>query len=119
MEYPICLESCIAIARQDRRENDAALFAAYPSPSEEEWSQCLKEVTDLGDSLDNPHHCMGRYELKLHKRGVRTVLGELFTELREVAINVGLPLEYLTNAMLLAERARLELPHGPPGVDNQ
>ena len=101
MDYPICLESCIAIARKDGRECDAALFAAYPSPSEAEWSQCLKEVADLGDSLEDPHHCMGRYELKLHKRGVRTVLGEGLTELRQVAINVGLPLEYLPNAMLL------------------
>jgi hypothetical protein len=98
--YQICLQECIAIAIAEGLEADAEIYANYPTPSEKEWDECVHEVMDLQEDLENPYNCMGQYELRLSKRGIRTVLGIVSDEYKPIASKVGMPLELLPDAIM-------------------
>jgi hypothetical protein len=101
--YQSCLQECIAIAMAEGLETDAKIYANYPTPSEEEWSECVQELIDLGEDLENPYDCMARYELRLGKRGIKTVLGMVSDEYEAIASKVGMPLEFLPDAIMLLD----------------
>jgi hypothetical protein len=105
--YQICLQECIAIAMAEGLEADAEIYANYPTPSEKEWDEWVQEVMDLRENLENPYNCMGRYELRLSKRGIKTVLGMVCDEYKVIASQVGLPLELLPDAIIY-EKGRRE-----------
>ena len=104
MEYQKCLEACVSIALADGKNAYVAIYRSFPTPSEKEWAECLREVADYPlDDLENPYHCMGRYEMRLHKREIRTPLSIAVDEFKAIAIEVGLPLEHLPDAIMLSE----------------
>ena len=75
MEYLSCLNKCIGIALQEGPAGAAEIYMSLPVPSTPEWAECLQEVLDEpSESTRNPHHVIGRWELRLFKKGVPTVL---------------------------------------------
>jgi hypothetical protein len=68
-------DECIAIAKVEGLEEDAQIYATYPAPSEKEWNECVQAVLDLQEDPGDPFNCMGQYELRLGKRGIKTVSG--------------------------------------------
>jgi hypothetical protein len=104
--YQSCLQECIAIAMAEGLATDAEIYANYPTPSEKEWSECVQELIDLGEDLENPYDCMARYELRLGKRGIKTVLGMVCDEYKASASRVGMPLEFLPDAIMWLDLTR-------------
>lgn len=98
MTYQQCLEECVDNALLEGDEQAAALYRGQPLPTEKEWSECLHEVAEEpSEDLSNPFHVMARYELRLYKRGLSTVLGQhafqFEGELHAAAIKAGIPAE--------------------------
>ena len=109
MDYQTCLNACISNALAEGAEADAATYRSFPTPSDEEWAECLQEVADCPfEKLENPYHCMGRYEVRLDRRGIKTVLGMVADEFKASAIRVGLPFEHLPDAIMLSEMLKAE-----------
>jgi hypothetical protein len=101
MDYQSCLKSCISNARVAGAEGDISIYEGYPAPSEAEWAECLQEVIDNGEDPQNPYHCMGGYELRLARRGIKTVLGALVDELKAMATEAGVPQEHVADVITL------------------
>jgi len=101
MDYQSCLKACISNARVEGAEGDISIYEGYPAPSEAEWAECLQEVIDGGEDLQNPYHCMGRYELRLARRGIKTVLGAMVDELKAIATTAGVPSEHVADVIAL------------------
>jgi hypothetical protein len=104
--YQICLQECIAIAMAEGLETDAKIYANYPTPLEKEWDECVQEVMDLQEHLGNPYNCMGQYELRLSKRGIKPCLGWCAMNTRQLLPKVGMPLELLPDAIMLLDFMR-------------
>jgi hypothetical protein len=101
MKYQTCLKSCIANARLAGATADIAMYQSYPQPIAKEWEACLKDVVSRGDDSNDPFACMASYELRLSKRGVRTVLGCLVDELKAAAQQTGIPHNYTADLIAL------------------
>lgn len=56
-------------------------------------------MIDVGDDLQNPHDCMGKYELRLDRLGLKTVLRKFVDELKAIAIEVGVPSEHVADVV--------------------
>jgi hypothetical protein len=116
MTYQQCQQDCIDSALDAGDDQAAAIYRNLPSPSEQEWALYLQEVAEEpSEDLSNPHHIMGRHELRLYKRGVPTVLGQhaaLFaSQIEESAQKVGFPNEFVLDAL---EHILDVAPHGQP-----
>lgn len=75
MDYLSCRKKCIEIALQEGHAGAAEIYMSLPIPSTHEWAECLQEVVDEPtESTQNPHHVIGRWELRLFKKGAPTVL---------------------------------------------
>jgi hypothetical protein len=101
--YQTCLNACIRIAIAKGHPETAAIYRDLPIPSDHEWQECLQEVAEEpSEDLANPHHCMGRYELRLYKRGVPTALSmtvkKVDDAIGEKALRAGMPPEFLADA---------------------
>lgn len=57
-DFAVCLADCIRHGMSEQ----APLYVQYPRPTEKEWAQCLKEVKEIGEDLNNPFECMARWE---------------------------------------------------------
>lgn len=106
MTYGECVDVCIAIALDEQREDDAAIYRALPIPSDDEWYECLQDVAnEPSENLENPFHCMGVYEMRLVRRGIPTVLGKSTSKIQKgleaAAVKVGMPVEFLPDALEL------------------
>ena len=101
MNYQTCLKLCISNTRKAGAEDDIAIYEGYPKPSDAEWAECLQEVVDCGDDLQNPCHCMGKYELRLSQLGIKTVLDSFIDKLKAIAIKVGVPSEHVADVITL------------------
>lgn len=76
MDYPTCLNKCIAAALQEGPAGAAEIYMNLPKPSPAEWAACIHEVVEYPtEDARDPHHLMGRWELRLHKSGIPTALG--------------------------------------------
>jgi len=104
--YQACLEQCIFDALAVTAEGDAVMYRGYPVPSDAEWVECLQETHDDGEDLQNPYECLARYEFRLAKRGIKTVLGRFVEELRERATGAGVPPERFADVVTLMAIAR-------------
>ena len=105
MDFAECKRRCIAISQSEGRQDEVELFDSHPLPTAEEWADCTKEVIDAGEDVDNPHHLMGTYELRLAKRGLKTSLGlaagGFKKKLQELASDVGVPKENIEDVVRL------------------
>ena len=106
MTYQQCLQSCIENVLLGGDVEAAALYRGMPLPTERVWSLCLQEVAEEPtEDLSNPFHVIARYELRLFKRGLPTVLGQhafqVKNELQAAAQKVGVPAEFIPNAVSL------------------
>lgn len=116
MTYQQCRQACMATALAEGDAQAAALYRDQPLPSEQEWALYLQEVAEeASEDLGNPHHVMGRYELRLHQRGLPTTLArhavQVTRQIQAVALEAGVPLEFVSDALGLAnEGAPLGLP---------
>lgn len=114
MTYGECVDACIAIAIAEQKVDHAAMYRTLPIPSDEEWLECLQDVAnEPSEDLGNPFHCMGVYEMRLVRRGIPTVLattgGQIRKDLEAAAIKVGMPVEFLPDALgLFTELPRVE-----------
>jgi hypothetical protein len=102
MEFEQCRQQCIAKSQAEGCLEEVALFVTHPQPTDEEWAQCMREVIEAGEDINNPYHLMGRYELRLAKRGIKTGISlaaeDLKRELREIALAAGIPGEFVESA---------------------
>lgn len=106
MTYQQCLQSCIESVLLGGDEEAAALYRGMPLPTEQVWSLCLQEVAEEPtEDLSNPFHVIARYELRLFKRGLPTVLGkqafQVKSELEAAAHKAGIPAEFVPSAVSL------------------
>ncbi len=105
MDYAECLASCIATLRADndaRAETDVAMLSCYPVPTRQEWANVL-DATAKYENIEDPFACMGQYEIRLHQRGFQTVLDSVVAEYKAIAARVGLPEEFLADAIVLSD----------------
>jgi hypothetical protein len=116
MDYQTCLKSCISNARAAGAESDIETYESYPPPSEAAWAQCLQEVIDGGEDIQNPYHCMGAYEVRLHRQGFNTVFGCMVDELKAIAIKVGVPSEHVADVVMLWAHTHTKRKIGPSGT---
>ena len=72
-------------------------------------------MVDGEEDHQNPYHCMGRYELRLVRQGIKTVLGSIIDEIKAVAVEIGLPPEHLADAITMWEITKGE--HGTSTPD--
>src|SRR5438046_2109455 len=103
MNYETCLKACIAAFQADGDTNaEAAIatYSGYPVPTAVEWADVLARTSTYGDTQD-PFDCMGQYECRLHDRGFKTVLDAEVDKYKAIAVRVGLPLEYLEDALAI------------------
>jgi len=120
MDYGTCLQQLICdLSRQDtpQAKEDIGTLFTYPIPSANEWADVLRTVAGNNEDTDDPWHCMGEYELRLSKRGMKTVLGTVCDQLRTIAEHVGVPEEGVAEKHLdeeeFEERERVDGPSAP------
>jgi hypothetical protein len=58
-------------------------------------------VVDGDEDPRNPYDCMGTYELRLHRRGIKTVIGSMVDDLKTIATKVGVPSEHVADVVML------------------
>lgn len=74
MTFEDCIKSCIEDVSATERQY-VSLLLSYPAPTDAEWEECVQEVRDYpGEDPENPWHCLGRYELRLSRLGLLTML---------------------------------------------
>lgn len=97
MKFHNCLKVCVAEAYPSKRQ--AKMYREYPRPSNQVWSQCVKEAVDTFGASASEVHCMRRYELRLAAEGRPTVAGMIAHDLVDYALDQdGLPLELIVSA---------------------
>jgi hypothetical protein len=70
MKFEYCRKSCIQAAKDAALDLDVGHYESYPVPSNSEWDDCLQEAEEINeDGIENAYDCMGRWELRLCKRG--------------------------------------------------
>ena len=101
MDYETCLKACIAAFQADgdaNAEAAIAMYSGYPVPTAAEWADVAERTSTYGDTQD-PFDYMAQYEYRLHDRGFKTVLDAEVDKYKAIAVSVGLPLEYLADAL--------------------
>lgn len=93
MSFLECREHCINDSLLDNEF--CQIYRALPIPSSKVWLECIQEVAiEPTEDINNPFHIMGRYELRLHKMGIPTVLAielkRMMCELTQVALKLGI-----------------------------
>jgi len=111
MKYETCMKLCFASVIAEHFDSDVTIYQRLPIPSDEEWNECLREVAEAGDDIQNPHHCMGRYELRLCQRGAWTFLDVLTGELISTANKTGRRPEFLADVLKLVLQERKTQSH--------
>lgn len=93
MSFFECREHCINDSLLDKEFCE--IYRALPIPSSKVWHECVQEVAiEPTEDINNPFHVMARYELRLNRMGVSTVLAielkRMMCELTQVASKLGI-----------------------------
>lgn len=76
VDYGTCLDECIAVTLREGPEVATELYKCLPKPSPKQWAECVQEVAnEPSESINNSFHLIGRWEIRMHKKGIRTTLG--------------------------------------------
>lgn len=76
MDYGTCLYECIAVTLREGPAEATELYRCLPKPSSKQWAECVLEVAnEPSESITNPFHLIGRWEIRMQRKGIRTALG--------------------------------------------
>jgi len=84
---------------------DVAMLLAYPVPSDVEWNDILRPTAEYEDVHD-AFACVGQYEIRLQKRGFKTLLGYVIGNLHQAANSIGVPDDRIPDVVTLLYLAK-------------